>query len=61
MESFVIQIATPLETTAKTCPPQLRGVVEHVGSGQRERFADVCELVAFLLAGHRRATEQAKT
>jgi len=51
METFVIQIATQPEETAS--PRELRGVIEHVGSGSRQPFADTRELVAFLRADHR--------
>lgn len=53
METFVIQIPTRAEDTDKTGPNELRGVVEHVGSGNRQSFADTRELLAFLRADYR--------
>jgi hypothetical protein len=53
METFVIQIPTPPEATGPTNPDELRGLVEHVGSGHRQRFVDARELLAFLRADYR--------
>jgi hypothetical protein len=53
METFVIQIPTQTQTRTLANEEQLRGVVEHVGTGHREAFADVGELAAFLCADHR--------
>jgi hypothetical protein len=53
METFVIQIPTRAEGTAESTADELRGVVEHVGSGNRQPFADPRELLAFLRADHR--------
>ncbi len=52
METFVIQIPTQPDDTADTSPDELRGLVEHVGSGRRQPFADTRELLAFLRAHH---------
>jgi hypothetical protein len=53
METFVIQIPTQTDDTGQTGPDDLRGVVEHVGSGKRRSFAGTPELVRFLTAEHR--------
>jgi hypothetical protein len=50
METFVIQLPTP---AADRGSDELRGVVEHVGSGRRRSFAGTPELLAFLTADHR--------
>ena len=52
METFVIQLPTPAAGTSQTAPDELRGVVEHVGSGNRQSFAGTPELLAFLTADH---------
>jgi hypothetical protein len=51
--TFVIQIPTQPEDTAETGLPKLRGVVEQVGSGTRQPFADAHELLGFLRVGRR--------
>jgi hypothetical protein len=51
--TFVIQIPTQTEDTAKIGLSELRGVVEHVGSGARQPFADAPELLAFLRVDRR--------
>jgi hypothetical protein len=53
METFVIQIPTQPEDTDATSAPDLRGVVEHVGSGSRHPFADSRELLTLLRADYR--------
>ena len=53
METFVIQIPPRPEADRKGGADDVRGVIEHVGSGRREAFADVGELAAFLRADHR--------
>ena len=45
----MIQIPT---SAVDTGPDELRGVVEHVGSGSRRSFAGTPELLAFLTADH---------
>ena len=60
METFVIQIPTPAEGTAEPGPDELRGVVEHVGSGHRQPFADTRELFVFLRAGYRGLPKEAE-
>ena len=52
METFVIQIPTQADDAGQTGPDDLRGVVEHVGSGSRRSFAGALELLAFLTADH---------
>jgi hypothetical protein len=52
METFVIQIPTPPETSTYTSQEEFRGVVEHVGTGRRQRFSDARELLAFLHTNH---------
>jgi hypothetical protein len=52
METFVIQIRTRFKEKAETTGRELRGVVEHVGSGRRQPFVDTRELLAFLRADH---------
>jgi hypothetical protein len=58
VETFVIQIPTPADCTAETGAEELRGVVEHVGSGRRQPFADTRELLAFLRADYRGLTKE---
>ena len=53
METFVIQIPPRPEADRKGGADDVRGVIEHVGTGHREAFADVGELAAFLCADHR--------
>ena len=48
----MIQIPTQAADTGQTGPEDLRGVVEHVGSGSRRSFAGALELLAFLTADH---------
>jgi hypothetical protein len=58
METFVIQIGTHPQDSTQASREELRGVVEHVGSGRRQPFANAPELLAFLRADHRdEATE----
>jgi hypothetical protein len=52
MERFVIQIPTQTHTRTPASEGELRGVVEHVGTGRREAFANVGQLAAFLRADH---------
>ena len=52
METFVIQIRRETEKTAETNSDEFRGLVEHVGSGRRQRFVATCELLAFLRADY---------
>jgi len=60
MEMFVIQIRPRPEETAEACPRELRGVVEHVGSGSRRPFADTRDLLAFLSADYRDLPKEVK-
>ena len=53
METFVIQIPTQPERTTEASGDELRGVVEHVGTGRRRPFTGASELLAFLEAHHR--------
>ena len=53
MEVYVIQIGTRPEGEAATSRGELRGTVEHVGSGHREPFRDARELLAFLHSEHK--------
>jgi hypothetical protein len=53
METFVIQLPTPAEHAAEPGAHELRGVVEHVGSGRRQPFRNMRELLAFMRPGHR--------
>ena len=50
---FVIQIPPAAKNATELSRQELRGVVEHVGSGRRQPFADTRELLAFLRAGYR--------
>lgn len=52
METFVIQIPTRLETEQSARQEEIRGLVEHVGTGQRKRFTNTRELLAFLQTSH---------
>jgi hypothetical protein len=58
VETFVIQIPTRAETKAEAGSEELRGLIEHVGSGRRQPFADVGELLAFLRARDRDLPEE---
>ena len=60
METFQIQIPTPTPDTGQTGSGDLRGVVEHVGSGSRRSFAGTPELLAFLTADHRDLPKEAE-
>jgi hypothetical protein len=60
MEAFVIQIPTEPKTPTEVLAPQLRGVVEHVGTGRRQAFADPRELLAFLRANYRCPAKRAE-
>jgi len=55
METFVIQIPIRPDYTGGVSGDELRGVVEHVGSGRRQPFIDARELLAFLCACYRRS------
>jgi hypothetical protein len=58
METYVIRMGTRVEDDAAMRHGELRGVVEHVGSGRREPFSDARELLAFLQTEHRRQSEE---
>jgi hypothetical protein len=53
METFVIQIPTRPDYATGASGDELRGVVEHVGTGRRQPFIDTRELLAFLCADYR--------
>jgi hypothetical protein len=57
METYVIQIRF-LAAEETAAEDDLRGVVEHVGSGRRESFREMRELTAFLLAERQRLREE---
>ncbi len=46
METFVVQIWPPAENT-NTAHGEIRGFVEHVGSGRRGSFRKAADLLAF--------------
>jgi len=48
----VIQIPTRPEKAQTRARKQFRGVVEHVGTGRRQPFANAHELIAFLRGDH---------
>lgn len=53
METYVIRIAAQPEKSGETSARELRGLIEHVGSGSRQPFADTRELLAILRAESR--------
>jgi len=53
----VIQIPTQPEGTTEASGDELRGVVEHVGTGRRRPFTGTSALIAFLEADHRGLNE----
>ena len=48
VETFVIRIWTPAERDDDPQRYRLRGLVEHVGSGERDAFRGAGELLAIL-------------
>jgi hypothetical protein len=60
METFVIQIPTRPENSTEAGEDELRGVVEHVGSGCRETFTNDGELLAFLHSHHQARAKEAE-
>ena len=58
METYVIRIGTRAESETATSHDELRGTVEHVGSGRREPFRGARELLAFLQSEKRRESEE---
>jgi hypothetical protein len=58
METFVIRMATTPDIQAARDEAELRGVVEHVGSGRRQPFGDARQLLAFLQSTHRDQSEE---
>jgi hypothetical protein len=58
MDTYVIQIGARPEGEAAASGGDLRGTVEHVGSGRREPFRDARELLAFLQTEHRHQAEE---
>jgi hypothetical protein len=47
MDTFVVRVLGPLADGGEV-ETSLRGVVEHVGSGQSDKFRSADELVSFL-------------
>ena len=60
METFVIQIPPRPEADRKGGADDVRGVIEHVGSGRRETFTNAGELLAFLHADYRDSHKEAE-
>jgi hypothetical protein len=60
METFVIQIGEQPRHIGEKSQHELRGVVEHVGSGRRQPFANARELLTFLRANHRPVPKEDK-
>jgi hypothetical protein len=58
METYVIRIGIRAEGEAAMSQGDLRGTVEHVGSGRREPFRDARTLIAFLQTVHGREPEE---
>jgi hypothetical protein len=58
IETYVIRIGIRAEGDAATGQGELRGTVEHVGSGRRESFHDARALIAFLQSVHGREPEE---
>jgi hypothetical protein len=50
VETFVIRVWTPAEQADDPERFRLRGLAEHIGSGEREAFRGARELLAFLEA-----------
>jgi hypothetical protein len=57
METFVIQIWNQAEK-AEASGDELRGFVEHLGSGRRESFRDERELLSYLHAEQRHPQQE---
>ena len=60
METFVIQIPPRPEANTEAGADDMRGVIEHVGSGRRETFTNAGELLAFLQADYQDAHKEAE-
>jgi hypothetical protein len=58
IETYVIRIGIRAEGDAATGQGELRGTVEHVGSGRRESFRDARALIAFLQTMQRCESEE---
>ena len=59
MDTYVIQIGTKVQDDAVASGGgDLRGTIEHVGSGRREPFRDDRELLVFLKTEHSRESEE---
>ena len=58
METYVIRIGTRPEGKVSAGQRELRGTVEHVGSGRRRPFRDGDELLAFLRIEQRGKPEE---
>jgi hypothetical protein len=48
VETFVIRVWTPAGHLAEAESDRLRGIAEHIGSGEHDAFRDTDELLAFL-------------
>jgi hypothetical protein len=60
VDTFVIRIWAPTERDDDPDGRRLRGVVEHIGYGERDTFRGEGELLAFLHAEHRLLKEVEK-
>jgi hypothetical protein len=60
VETFVIRIGTRTEAVADKDRGELRGTIEHVGTGRREPFRDSRELLSFLRTEHSAQPEEAE-
>jgi len=60
METFVIQIPTRSGGSTEAGEDELRGVVEHVGSGRRQSFTSPRELLAFLRTDDRQPARESE-
>jgi hypothetical protein len=58
METFVIRMGRRTEKGEADSDRELRGTIEHVGTGRRETFRDTRELLAFLHTEHPRNSEE---
>ena len=58
METFVIRMARRKEQGEAGSDRELRGTVEHVGSGRRQPFRDTRDLIAFLRTEHLRDPQE---
>jgi hypothetical protein len=58
METFVIQVWNQAEGETEASWDELRGFVEHLGSGRRESFRDERELLSLLHAERRHPQQE---